>query len=190
MFDQTQNRTTLITLLVLVFVIAVVVFIFVRWQNSKSVSLPTESAGTDAFESDKGNVFTTMNGQKQADLSVFEGHVRVVYFWASWSPYAVTDLPVLDSMASQSGNEEVVFMAVNRNENPDIADKFLSHLTKMPHLIFAINKDDSLFKQVSGNTMPETLVYDANGNIIWHKQSVFKEADLQGAIETAKLNKN
>jgi thiol-disulfide isomerase/thioredoxin len=55
----------------------------------------------------------------------FSGGVNLVYVWASWCPYCLNDLPVLQSKYEEHKGKGFNILGLNMDENLDLADKWL-----------------------------------------------------------------
>ncbi len=100
-------------------------------------------------------------------FSKVHAKVRVVTFWASWSPYSREELPALVRLKKEfAPNVEVV--ALDRDTTPADGQAFLASLSLGDELLFAYDAHDAYFKQVGGYNMPETVFVDERGVVRAH----------------------
>jgi len=96
-----------------------------------------------------------------------EAQVRVVNFWASWSPYSVTELPALVQLKQEFG-DQIEIVALNRDTNREDGKAFLRSLNLGSELLFAYDTADTYYSQVGGYNMPETIFVGADEEVLAH----------------------
>lgn len=115
-------------------------------------------------------------------LDSYLGKVLVVATWASWSPFSATDLQMLDSLADEIANEEVVFMAINRKETKEQAARFTATQPEFNNLVMVLDPRDHFYTAVGGYAMPEVVVYNRRGEVVLHERGVANRDTIQSAI--------
>jgi thiol-disulfide isomerase/thioredoxin len=100
-------------------------------------------------------------------LSGVQGAVRVVNFWASWSPYSKDELPAFARL-KQTYKDDVTIIALDRDVNPSDGRAFIQTLGLPNDVLFVFDQSDAYFKMVQGFAVPETLFLDREGNIRAH----------------------
>lgn len=164
--ERVSRRTLFVLLLLLLHAGAVTWYVHytaVRDEVGKAASeLLTESESTP---------YTTLTGEPFS-FTEFRGKVRVVNVWASWSPFAATELPILNSIANTYGERSVVTIAVNRKEQKERAAAYIATIPPIPNVVFAIDETDAFYQSVGGYAMPETIIFNAAGDIVWHYRGV------------------
>lgn len=128
--------------------------------------------------------YTNLHGEI-ISLSSFDGRVRVVNSWASWSPFSKTELQDLNRLAEAYAAENIAVIAINRNEEPARARSFIDTLGALPHVNFLIDKNDTFYSRMDGQAMPETLFFDRNGNITHHARGDMSYEAMVEAVEAA-----
>lgn len=131
---------------------------------------------------DDSTYYTDLAGNK-VSLEQYLGRIMVVNSWASWSPFSVTELTSLQKLAEKYNTNEVVFLAINRKESKDQAQRFVNTLPELTSIEVVIDVDDHFYTSVGGYAMPETIIYDKTGNIIEHIHGTFKEEIVGGRID-------
>ena len=128
--------------------------------------------------------YTDINGETRT-LDDFLGNVLVVSSWASWCPQCASDLPQLASLAAEFDNEKVTFIAINRSENRFTAQRFLESIDSTETLEIVLDPDDHFFTSNEGYAMPETILYDREGNTLLHQRGELRVDVLREAINQA-----
>ena len=176
-----MNRAVLITLLAMLFIVAVgAAYIFFLDEGEKQRRNETPAANA-LFIENEHDAFLDMS-QNKVDFSDDFGKVLVVSSWASWCPQCAEDIGRLDQVAAEFKDKEVVFLAINRAENPYTAERFLN-TTEMPkHVRVILDPSDHFFAANAGYAMPETIIYDENGEIKSHQRGDLNTEELKKAI--------
>ncbi len=122
---------------------------------------------------------------KNVKLSDYQGKIVFIYFWATWSPYCVQEMPNLDKMAKEiSKGNDVVFLTVNTGEKQDTVKKFIADnklslnvLTDTQGIVAANN---NIFR------LPTTLVINRNGTLYSTLEGKIDQKMLSGIITKLK----
>ena len=166
-----------VILLGILVVVATVVF-FVREQATQEA---LDEAGRTLFGNDETPAYVDMLGSP-ISLETYRGSIIIVNAWASWSPYAVTELPVLDRLAGEFTDKNVVLIAVNRKESQVQAERFLATLPVLPHTKLIIDTNDYFYGVIGGYAMPETVVYDQAGTIVLRTRGTLQLEELRAVL--------
>lgn len=118
-------------------------------------------------------------------LSDFEGRVRVVNSWASWSPFSQQELRDLNRLAEAYADQNVVVIAINRNEDSVRAQRYIEQLGDLEHINFLIDADDTFYDRMDGHAMPESLFFDRNGTITFHARGDLSYEEMVTQLEAA-----
>jgi thiol-disulfide isomerase/thioredoxin len=176
-----MNKAALITLLAMLFVVAAgAVYIFFLDESEKQKRNETPAANALLIE-DEQNAYLDMS-QSKVDFAGDIGKVLVVSSWASWCPQCAEDIGRLDQVASEFKDREVVFLAINRAENPYTAERFLNTFQKPQNVRIVLDPSDHFFASNAGYAMPETIVYDEDGEIKSHQRGNLNTDELKKAI--------
>jgi len=174
-----MQRSHLITLLILVAVLlggALVTYMIGTMSRDDARSDARKTLVTT-----ESQVFTDLSGN-EFTFETFEGTVRVVNSWASWSPFSVQELRDLNEIAQEFADRNVVVIAINRKEPKEVAQAFLQTVGDTSSIKFAIDVNDTYYASVVGYAMPETIFYDAQGNIAVHKRGVMTKEEMKKTI--------
>lgn len=104
----------------------------------------------------------TLDG-REVRLGDYLGRVVIVEYWASWCPFCQTELPNLARLAA-SAPRDVVVLAINRGELPDVAKAYADKYVKRPaNMLFLLDPEDKTYRAYEGTTMPQSFYIDRDG---------------------------
>jgi thiol-disulfide isomerase/thioredoxin len=105
-----------------------------------------------------------------AALIPTEGKVVFINFWASWCPPCVAEMPDIERLYQQfKGDERVVFMMVNLDNDPAKRDAFIERKNfDLPFYALAGNIPPELQSQA----IPATYVVDKRGVVVMSRQGM------------------
>lgn len=165
---MTSKRSSLAVLLVLAVIILVAV-----WYTYRTVVEKREErsdAGRALIDNDTANRFTNINGGGVDLGSEVGGKALYINSWASWSPLSRDELIALNEIAGEFKDQPITFIALNRREPQAQAQAYLATLPPLPNVKIVIDTTDEFYKEVTGYAMPETVLYDKNGNLWRHER--------------------
>ena len=123
------------------------------------------------------------NNNSAVELNNYKGKVIYLDFWASWCPPCAKSFPFLNELHRQYHNEGLRIVAINLDEAPEDADKFLIQYPAE----FTLARD--LSKQCAEDlgvaAMPSSYLIDRKG-IIWHIHLGFRASETQELREKVK----
>jgi thiol-disulfide isomerase/thioredoxin len=176
-----MNKTGLITLALMLFVVAAgTTYIFFLDESEKQKRNRTPAAVALLVENTANSFLDTT--QNKVNFEEYFGKVIVVSSWASWCPQCGGDITSLDRVASEFQDREVVFLAINRAENPTTAERYLNTIETPKHIRIILDPSDHFFATNLGYAMPETIIYDENGAIISHQRGNLDTDGLKKSI--------
>ncbi|MCA9360389.1 TlpA family protein disulfide reductase, partial [Candidatus Kaiserbacteria bacterium] len=118
-------------------------------------------------------------------LSDYIGQVIVVNSWASWSPASVTELATIANLSAEFRDNEVKFLAINRSEPANTAISFIETYKISKEITFILDHDDRFYKRIEGYNMPETVIYDREGNVFHHERGSISASKLRKLVNQA-----
>ena len=127
-------------------------------------------------EGDKAPGFRApaLDGPKSLSLTDYRGKVVYLDFWASWCAPCATALPVLDSFRDEFGSDEFQVLAVNVDNDPEKARKFLK---KRPvGYPSVLDPKGKLPEQFGVQTMPTSFLIDRKG-VVRYVHKGFRRGD-------------
>lgn len=89
----------------------------------------------------------------------------IVYFWATWCPYCSAEFAHLAEVEAQY-NGRIQILAIDRGEPLAVAKGYTDALNLPGGLVYLIDSNDALFKQLGGYAMPETLFINGAGKTV------------------------
>jgi thiol-disulfide isomerase/thioredoxin len=96
-------------------------------------------------------------------LSQHAGKVRVVSFWATWCPYCLKELPILNGMQKVAGKEQMHVVAVNTEERA-VFRKVVKVLSTLD-VNLAYDPDQSAQKAYGVKGIPHMVIIGRDGKI-------------------------
>jgi len=179
-----ENRARAVTLLIILAVLLVAGIatwlIVTRNNQENEVASPAMQALSTTGEQDP---YTDLEGNPMG-LTGYVGTVLVVSTWASWCPSCVDSLKELSLLAQAYPPTEVKILAINRSDPANIAKAFLRKYGISSDVQLVLDGDDRFFKSIDGYTMPETVIYDPDGNVLYHKHGVTTLPEMKNQIDT------
>lgn len=178
-----MNKSTFITIAIILGVLllgALYIFSIQKFSTlnekdteaSRTLTAAEETPYTDL----EGNPFT---------FDSYRGQVRVVNSWASWCPFCTTELNDFEQLAEEFNAQNVAVIAINREEPKERAGRFLSTVGEFKYIDFAVDLTDAYYTSIGGFSMPETVFYDTEGNIIFHKRGFMDLDEMRKHTQNA-----
>ena len=170
-----------------VMVVVLLVGAFYTWrvvEKRNTVELQDSSAFSSLGTTGEQSPYTDLYGNTIV-LSDYIGEVLVVTSWASWCPACATDLPRLSAVATSYESKPVHFLAINRSEPPNTADRYLRTVKATSGVLLILDPDDRFYKSIGGYAMPETVFFDAAGKIVYHARGSMRTEEMRKYIEKA-----
>lgn len=142
-----------ILLLIAVFGISILISVFFHW--------PSRSAQISLAPS-----ITLENARTQDSLSLpLSDEVQYVFFWASWCPFCLKEIAVLDSLQSELKNDGLRVVAINQDSiYRQSYERALQRFS--PH--FLVLKGNRTTLKVFGGApgLPAAFLIDSNGYVV------------------------
>jgi thiol-disulfide isomerase/thioredoxin len=118
-------------------------------------------------------------------LSAAKGKVLVLSFWATWcGPCQELEPEFVGVAKSYTGNNDILFYAVNTDEDQSLVPQFVAHEKWDVPMVYADGLDD--FMKV--DSLPTVMVFDRAGKIIYRINGFPPEGfteNLNSAIQSA-----
>lgn len=109
-------------------------------------------------------------------LSEQRGKVTVLNFWASWCEPCVSEMPMLNRIADEFSDDDMVqIIGVNVWDTRSAAERFIDDL----HVTYPVIEDDtstSIAVEFGLTGVPETFVINAEGEIVTFFRGEFSNA--------------
>lgn len=177
-FTEIQKHKWL--LIVLVCLVAIIGFITYSFVAPKGM-FSGLSKDLKAIQPETSNAYTDLSGNL-VDLNEFKGKPLIINTWATWMPFSQQELPLLGKMQREYG-DQIKILAINRMEQVGMVQAFLSTFAISQEVLFLLDPNDTFYKAIGGNAMPETVFYNDEGSIVYHMRGVLSEELLRRYIE-------
>ncbi|MEZ4200091.1 MAG: TlpA disulfide reductase family protein [Candidatus Paceibacterota bacterium] len=179
MYDK-QSRIVLIILAVVVLGCVLYTWHVVHNKNGETIVLTPQ----EDFLLASGAAYTTLDGSP-VDIKSYFNNTLVVSTWASWCPACGNHLKALQKLGEQHQEDDVVVLAINRKEDPKLVKNYLKTLPSFNHLVMLIDTTDGFFAATGGQTAPETIFFNHNGEVVVHTRGVMTQVELNNHLQTA-----
>ena len=174
-----QKNKLVIFGLLLVLTLAALLTWSVRYGYNRE---EVDTAAAELLADNSATPYLTLNGEPFS-FSTYRGKVRVVNVWASWSPLTERELPILNQLVTDYESVGIVTVALNRKEPLEWAKAYLSAIALQPKVVYVIDETDAFYTSVGGYAMPETVIFDQNGNLAWHHRGEISYELVKTEIE-------
>jgi thiol-disulfide isomerase/thioredoxin len=107
-------------------------------------------------------VFTNINGA-QKRLSEYRGRVVLLNFWASWCAPCIKEMPELDALQAELGEDKFKVIAISEDgKSPAAADFYTKYNIKNLELFH--DAGSKIFFELGLKGLPLSIIIDKNGN--------------------------
>ncbi len=109
-------------------------------------------------------VGTSANAQTAGlDLSAYKGKVVYIDFWASWCGPCRQSFPWMNELHRQKADEGLVIIAVNLDQERELADKFITELNPAFSILF--DASGALATEFKVAAMPSAFIVGRDGKL-------------------------
>jgi thiol-disulfide isomerase/thioredoxin len=114
-------------------------------------------------------------------LSAHRGKVVVLSFWASWCPYCLKELPILEKIQRVLGKDRIEIIAVNIDRN---RSDFLAMRRKLRNFEFTMARDEhhTAADQFGAKLLPFLVMVDKTGHVAY-VHTGYSETQLDGFVD-------
>ena len=113
---------------------------------------------------------------KTLDLSEYHGKVVYVDFWASWCGPCRKSFPAMNRLTEKYSDNDFILIAVNEDNDPNEADKFLKNYPANFKVIYDPQGD--IAKQFQVQAMPSTYIFNKEG-VAKYLHKGFRQKDIE-----------
>lgn len=178
-----MDKSSKITLFIIILVIILVAgYAFLVIQKNQRANVSQSEAAQSLQTADGQSPYTDIAGNPVA-LDDYLGKILIVNSWASWCPFCATELSNLATIGSEYAQQNVQVLAINRGEPSTTAEAFLNSLQIDDGLLLVLDPADRFYPSIAGFTMPETVFYDTQGNLLFHKRGQMSYEELRIQVQ-------
>jgi len=176
-----MSKSTVVTIFVLLGVFLLVgAYTYYTYSSARLNEVDSEASKT--LDAGKSSPYTNMEGEPFS-FDEYRGSIRVVNSWASWCPFCTKELSEFEKLGEEFKDKNVSIIAINRKEPRERANAYIKSLGDFKYIDFAVDLTDTYYKSIGGFAMPETVFYNTEGTIVYHKKGVMNLEQMR-----AKLN--
>ncbi len=97
-------------------------------------------------------------------LGDFSGKIVVLTFWATWCPYCVQEMDVVqEKLIDHYNGNDVVFLPVSRGEKRDVVEKFVEK--KGYKFSTGLDPEQKIWGMYASKSIPRNFIIDRQGRI-------------------------
>ena len=104
----------------------------------------------------------------------------LVSLWAVWCQPCKRELPVLQDISRQ--RQDLAILAVNIGDDPEKIESFLSD--NGLSISVAIDNNGALLEALDAATVPATVLFDTDGNVLWSHLGAVSADQVNDALDT------
>ena len=110
----------------------------------------------------------TLSGDT-VSVSDYAGKAVIVTFWATWCPYCIKELPILENVQNRAGKDKIAVIAVNI-ESREVFRHVANLMNEKMHLTIVRDVEDRAQKAYDVKTLPHMVIIGRDGRIVkvWH----------------------
>lgn len=182
-----MNKISIVTIIIIIVVaVAIVGWLAISRIGQSPITPSTGNTTAPTRQETQLEKAPNFNLQdysgKTINLADFAGKPLVINSWAAWCPFCRKELPDFATVQKEFG-DQVVIIAINRQENLATAKGYTDAQGTSSGLIFLLDSSDSFYQSIGGFSMPETIFVDKNGNITEHKRGPMEINEIRQKIQ-------
>lgn len=135
--------------------------VYADWQQpdlSHNLTPVAKSITASGFE------LENMDEEKKK-LSDYKGKVVLLNFWATWCPPCVREMPSMERLQQQIGEDDFNVVAINQMEDVDQVFAFTGQLPVDPTFEILFDEDSKVSQSYAVRGLPTTYLVDKQGKI-------------------------
>lgn len=167
---RSYKRTTIIFLVVMAAVILAAAW-FTYDTVTERQDIASDAGLAFIGEENNPNRYTSITGAPVSISEAVGSQKLYVNSWASWSPLSRDELIALNEIAGEYKDRGVTFIALNRKEPKEQAERYLTTLPPLYNLQIVIDTEDHFYSRSGGYAMPETITYNDDGTLVRHERN-------------------
>lgn len=155
----------------IIFTLAILSLFLSACATSSPEQTDTTAQPTQALFLSWDFTMNSLDGE-QYTLSELRGQWVMLNFWATWCGPCVAEMPFLQDIAN-THSEELILLGINYYESAEDVRPFVTeHRLNFPILM---DPSDAMMADYSVQALPQTILIDPQGRIIWRKYGPINE---------------
>ncbi|EHR40022.1 TlpA family protein disulfide reductase [Alishewanella jeotgali] len=147
-----------------------------------AVMFNLQAAAPDIGEIPENHLGATLDG-KDVLLENYQGKVVVISFWASWCAPCLKELPVLNSIQQDVGQDLMQVIAVNHKEDRKRYRRLHKVMSEsLTSLVFTHDQRGRIGDAYGVEALPTLYVIDKTGKVAYHKVG-FGESSIDSIVD-------
>ena len=172
----THNNMLVAGIAVVFIAAAAVMFFIFRTSGSSGASASASSPVLPDM------VFKN-TANEEVSVSSLRGRPVLFNMWASWCSLCTQKIADLVLLQKEFG-DKIIIVEVNRGESVETVKRYADQYGA-GNLLFVLDANESLYREIKGFSMPETLFLDKDGNIADHTRGITGIEDMRRRIQDA-----
>jgi thiol-disulfide isomerase/thioredoxin len=127
--------------------------------------------------------FADLTG-KSHSLREYQGKVVVLNFWATWCFPCREEMPMLNKLAPELAERDVIFLAVSLDDEPSRSKipRFIEK-KKITLPVFTGGTAATLAQFELGNVVPATVIFDRDGSPVFRILGEASKKDIASRVD-------
>jgi thiol-disulfide isomerase/thioredoxin len=138
------------------------------------------AAAPAAGDAPPPHVGHTLSGDEVL-LTSYAGQAVVITFWATWCPYCLKELPILEGVQDTAGKDQITVIAIN-TEAPDVFRRATRAMRGRMHLELVSDSDGRARAAFGVHGIPHMVIIGRDGRIL-SVHSGYSEDSLPAIVD-------
>jgi thiol-disulfide isomerase/thioredoxin len=136
------------------------------WAEIESPALSHELNRLETPLAAPGFSLEDIDGKSHA-LEDYHGKVIMLNFWATWCPPCRHEIPSMDSIYQDLGDQGFVVLGINEFEDPDHVFAYMGQLEVFPSFPVLFDLDSKVSQLFGVKGLPTTLLINKRGEVAY-----------------------
>jgi thiol-disulfide isomerase/thioredoxin len=177
-----KNKSHTLFLLVLIVLVASAGWFTYKNYLEKKLDEQQDPAFATLLDQESQN-YTDITGNT-VSVDANDEVYLLVYNWATWSPSSQHDFGILGDLRDEIANADMRVVAINRSEPQETAQAFLNQFPVTDGIQIVLDSDDQFYENIGGFSMPETIIFNERGEIIYRKHGRLSKDSILEQLHT------
>jgi cytochrome c biogenesis protein CcmG, thiol:disulfide interchange protein DsbE len=173
---ETKDSSNLAAIAILVLAGAIALFAW-AWSNAQGDT----SSGENVRVGREAPDFTLpdLDGREIA-LSDFRGEVVLINFWATWCPPCRVEMPDMEAVYREHGQDGFEILGVDQREPKDMVEEFVTE--RGFSWIFLLDEDFDVSREYSATSIPRSILVDRDGTVVHIWTGTLSRSSLENQL--------